>query len=437
MFELNDDKNTWTPPDIGKEVTDEAVRAANDRTYGAAYLHIFRTQPYIDSVYIRFGDKEAPCLIRRFTVCEGYTWDSESEEFFHQNCVKVLGCGYDGGLIEEIYKNYSSVHSGWHLKRYYTNGLRLVDHIYNCIRENTAKEMLYKSGLDELAANIDELDEIDLLAGKPSEIYDGLSMKVLRSLNCPDGARLLGAKSVREFIKELNKSFPDIFKGKLNDAQCRYILTLIKGDLVVGEVGRLFRSRKDDLSRMWSKSVFETFMESERHEREAKDLCSIYGEIDPIYADYVKDAQNLRTDPTLKQLEFYLIRNRDEYDNRIRRSNRKRDPAWQEKDDTYIIRFPQTINDFCRESVYMRNCLLAYVDALINNDTTILFMRRLEDPNAPFITIEIYENELKQAYHRFNTDCTADEAEWIRAYCRRHGIGCSGFAFNVHQDLLF
>ena len=91
MLEFNSDKNTWTPPDIGEEVTDEAVRAANDRTYGAAYLHIFRTQPYIDSLYIRFGDNEDVSHVRRFTVCDGYTWDNDAEEFFHQNCVKVLG----------------------------------------------------------------------------------------------------------------------------------------------------------------------------------------------------------------------------------------------------------------------------------------------------------------------------------------------------------
>ena len=33
-----------------------------------------------------------------------------------------------------------------------------------------------------------------------------------------------------------------------------------------------------------------------------------------------------------------------------------------------------------------------------------------------FITIEIYQNRLTQAYHRFNHDCIPEEAEWILDY---------------------
>ena len=98
---------------------------------------------------------------------------------------------------------------------------------------------------------------------------------------------------------------------------------------------------------------------------------------------------------------------------------------------------PQTIHDFCREAIYMQNCLISYVEALIKNDTTILFMRRADDVNQPFITIEIYHGELMQAYHRFNKDCTPDEAAWILAYCERHGIKANRYQFNAAVDELF
>ena len=79
--------------------------------------------------------------------------------------------------------------------------------------------------------------------------------------------------------------------------------------------------------------------------------------------------------------------------------------------------------------------MLGYVDAFVTNATTIMFMRRNEDVNAPFITIEIFDGELTQAYHRFNKDCTTEEAEWIKTYCSRHGIGCERFFFNRKLDL--
>lgn len=73
----------------------------------------------------------------------------------------------------------------------------------------------------------------------------------------------------------------------------------------------------------------------------------------------------------------------------------------------------------------------------MGGDTTILFMREASDPNRPFITIEIYKDELMQAYHRFNEDCTKEEAEWIASYCKRYGIRTGKFKFNAEEDELF
>ena len=56
--------------------------------------------------------------------------------------------------------------------------------------------------------------------------------------------------------------------------------------------------------------------------------------------------------------------------------------------------------------------------------------------NRPFITIEIQHHELKQAYHRFNQDCSEKEAAWITAWCGRHGIGAGQFMFDATVDEL-
>ena len=80
---------------------------------------------------------------------------------------------------------------------------------------------------------------------------------------------------------------------------------------------------------------------------------------------------------------------------------------------------------------------MTYVDAYINNDTIILFMREADNFNVPFITIEIFGNMLMQAYHRFNQDCSPEEAEWILSYCSRHGIDRGNFKFDDNVDELF
>ena len=429
--------SSWSAPYVNMDEMAYAVRDKDNALKRDFYLHIFQVDPFIDSLLIRYDSERNPQLIVRLPIHEGCIWTKRSEEIFHEYCVKNACCSYEGGMLDQVYKLYNEKHPEWHLKRYLTKGMRLIEHIYNCVIKNSTREMLYKAGLDELAVHIDELDEINLMAGKPSELYEGLTMKVLRSINCPDGTALVKTSHLRAYLKELNQKFPDLFEDPLNDAQCRYMRFLIKGELTVGETGRLFRSRKKDLKYVTSKSMFEIFMARERREIEVTKRSKLYGGIDPIYEDYIRKTEILDDNDVLRQLDYYLGHKREEYDRAIRRSNRKRDPEWEERGEKYYVRYPQTINDFCREAVYMRNCLLTYVDALIKGDTTILFVRKVDDVNTPFITMEIYHNELMQAYHRFNEDCTLEEAGWINEYCKRHGVKTGKFIFDARHDELF
>ena len=377
---------------------------------------------------------------KRFTFHEGYRWSYEDENIFIERCLKNPRWNYPFDAFDEIYHFYSENYADWKLKRYYTNSMRLLDHAYHCMIRGTAKEMLYKAGLDELAVNIEDLDEINLLARKPSEIYDGVSVRALRAMNCRDGSILLSTAENRAFIKELQMKFPGIFNEALNDAQCRYLNYLIGGKLTVGEAGRLFQTRRLKLMQIWNTSQYKVFQWKEKMNKEAINDAEKIGRIDPIYKRYM-DKINFNdideVDQDFQTLRYYLLRQREQYDMQVRRSNRKRNQNWQERDNGYVIRYPQTINDFCREAIYMYNCLLTFVDFYINNETTILFMRKEDDYNTPFITIEIFENELMQAYRRFNQDCSKEEAEWIRSYCDRNGIGHDKFKFVKSLDEVF
>ena len=439
ILEIHTEKNTWTPQEIDEYALVESMAQDVNAKQGDGFVYVFRTQPYIDSVYARYDENRKPVKIKRFTFHEGYIWSNKAERAFDEYCVNNKNCAYNGGTMDEIFSYYSKLHPEWHLKRYYTKGMRLLDHIYHCMKQNTAKELLYKSGLDELAVGVYRRKDINLIASNPSEIYDGLSMKVLRSLNCEYGAFLLNNEKCKEHIKDLDATFPNLLKTKLNDAQCKYLAMLIRGDLTVGETGRLFGSRKDGLAHAWSAGFADILIgqyQSEHKDHEVLRVINILKSIDPIYAKYLKPINNPWEDHRVRELRYFLLDKRENYDKAIARSNRKRIYEWQERIGDYVVRYPQTINDFCREAAYMHNCLMTYVEPYINNNTTVLFMRKKDDVNTPFITIEIYENELMQAYHRFNKDCTKEETNWIREYCMRHGIDCSGYRFDQDADFL-
>ncbi len=431
----------WEPPVLGYDALEDLLKENAVSAEGSNdILVIFRVTPYIDAVHFHYSleNKSYPQFVNRYVFHEGYVWSPEYEYQFEEYCLRNPRCMYSHQCIDEIFDFYSGQCPECNLKRYYTKDLRLLDHIYHCMRRGTLKEMLYKAGLDEIAFQSRFAEDIDGTASKPSDAYGGLSMRILRAVNCEAGSALLAKDKYRRFLKEMQKFFPDTFAESLNDAQCRYLKRLIDGDLTVGECGRLFKSRRTDLFFIWCKSQYDDFISRERNDEEENGLLKRIAAIDPIYADYIKNKtwEDMQTDARA-DLIFFLLVNREFYDHKIRVSNRKRNPDWQERDHGYVVRYPQTINDFCREAIYMSNCLMTYIEALIKNDTTLLFMRKTDDVNKPFITIEIFGNELMQAYHNYNQDCSKEEEKWIRDYCGRHGIKADKFRFNAGIDVLY
>lgn len=428
-------KNTYDLPELSDDVINDHINAHRTADY-EEYLFILKEQPYIDAVYVDLRAQGlTPSVYVRFAFYEGNSWGYEKERLFVDSCLENSRCMCDHGALERIFRFYSEKYPEWKLDRYLTKRIRILDHIYNCFKRNTVKEMLYKAGLDELAFRADQIDEYDLLSTKPSDIYEGISMRALRSLNCPEGALLLKTSHNRHIIRELQLKYPDIFRNALNDSQCKYLSWLMSNDLTVGEMGRLYLARSRALSKMWATTQYDMLIGREKAQAKAEEILKEFKKIDPFYSEYLSAYVNAdKENPKLNTLRHYLTDKREEYDKAIRRSNRKRDYDWQERNNGYVVRYPQTINDFCREVVYQCNCLLGYLDAVINNDTTILFMRKPDDPNKPFITIEIFNNRLTQAYRRFNNDCTKDEAEWIIEYCKRHGIYRGQFEFNNLVD---
>ena len=411
------------------QVTEDILEPLND-------LYFLREEPYIIARYV--GQEAGQIYAATFCFQENCNWFPDVEDFFFHFCLKNEKLRCNEATLDRIYKYYSAKYPQWHLKRYHTHGMRMLDHIYHCLRQGTAQEMLYKAELDVLAENVPMIDELNLLATKPSEVYGGLTVRVLRAMNCDAGAELLSDKKTRNYLLQLQKHFPDLFDTPLNDSQCKYLKHLIDGGLLPGETGRLFRERKLDLQTVWEPYLYGVYVSRGETMREYMRITEEISQIDPIFKQYF---QSLKTNEAklasdYQTLQHYLLVKREECDKMMRRVNRKHDASWQQRRSEYIIRYPQTIRDFCREAIYMRNCLLAYTDAVLHNYTTILFLRLTEDVNKPFITIEIQNNELKQAYHRYNEDCTPEEAAWITDFCEEHGISTGNFHFDQRLDLL-
>ena len=420
MIEKSFKNISQTVYDLPKAYIKKVMEEAQKYVELVSIIFFIATEPYIDMLCLEIMDyNDKIYCITRFIFHEGLYWNDMQEELFERKCLKSeYPLRFNSADFDKIYKYYSEQCPQWHLRRYYTHEMRLLDHIHHCMTRNTAKELLYKSGVDELAVRVNDAKDVNLSATTPSGIYDNVPMRVIRAVNTEYGAELLADKEYRDYLKELNSQYPDIFKDPLNDAQCEYLMRLRKGNLTNPEIYRLFLSKKGKLSSIWLHAQFLRFLSSETAREKIAEKAKQLVQVDPFYERYLTQLDTNK----ISELLHYLVSKREELDKDIRRSNRKIDYDWQEHYDGYVIRYPQTINDFCRESIYMSNCLMTYLEAYVENDTTIMFMRKEDDVNTPFITLEIYDGGLTQAFHRFNQVCSSKEWEWIRSFCARHGI---------------
>ena len=82
-----------------------------------------------------------------------------------------------------------------------------------------------------------------------------------------------------------------------------------------------------------------------------------------------------------------------------------------------FIRIAETMQEIIDEGTKMKHCVGGYAERHMKNQTTILFVRRADDPETPLCTVEWRQGEIWQAYCFKNTDpppeIKAFLAEWL------------------------
>ena len=81
---------------------------------------------------------------------------------------------------------------------------------------------------------------------------------------------------------------------------------------------------------------------------------------------------------------------------------------------------PQDIKD---EAVQQANCVASYIDKVMEGRTRILFIRRTNEIDKSYITMEVNQNgEMIQAYGACNRKPDAEGLAFIREYCKEKGL---------------
>lgn len=69
----------------------------------------------------------------------------------------------------------------------------------------------------------------------------------------------------------------------------------------------------------------------------------------------------------------------------------------------FLIRLPLAPEEIVAEGKFLQHCVGGYVERHCKGKTTILFLRKINEPNTPFYTIEIHGNKIDQV-HGYRND---------------------------------
>lgn len=76
-----------------------------------------------------------------------------------------------------------------------------------------------------------------------------------------------------------------------------------------------------------------------------------------------------------------------------------------------LVYIPESAKDLVEEGRAQNNCIGTYVDRIANGKTMVFFVRRLNDPTAPFVDFEYYNGEVVQC--RYNHNVAVKDTEII------------------------
>ena len=99
------------------------------------------------------------------------------------------------------------------------------------------------------------------------------------------------------------------------------------------------------------------------------------------------------------------------------------------KKQLYAMILPKDAQDLIREGKVMRHCVASYVDRVIREECLIFFLRKADDINTPFATIEVDPdtNRIRQVKCKANTKLKDVQAEsFINKWCKKTNIKWNG-----------
>lgn len=175
------------------------------------------------------------------------------------------------------------------------------------------------------------------------------------------------------------------------------------------------------------------------HEPSIRELSAIN-----VYRDYLSMVNQLNEGANLRP-HFEKIEDiQDMHDSLLEIFNAKKDEvannAFKKRIDNwkkfeyegknFAVVIPEKATDLAKEGFELRHCVKSYIGRVIDGVTNIVFIRKKEDTNTPFFTVEITNDNTIQQVHGFcnrNADTEEGMTEFVKEWAKKKKLNLSNF----------
>lgn len=404
-----------------KAIMEEDYRDETDSVHVFAFFSRNRNgEPYID---VYFWDVMLyPYEYKRFVICEGKRMSENDEEEFLEyiEYIKMHKIRMMKSIFYILRKNIQRTYPSWNYsynEADYTYAA--LAHMYFASHRCGVREILFKANLGFIAANIDEIARYSLITRtsmcpnphiNPKLILgEDIPAKLIRTLNNPFLVHYLYSEDmIDESIRIYKKYSNYMDKNVPSGAQWEYLRNLYFNIGCIGKKGfnmsiyrRLEFGQDEELIRLYERFIeLRTVLSLDMKIPSSASIGIVVSEMEKVYK--------------------YTVNPDDEINQMV--IDRSKDKNLEYSDDKFVITMPKDAVEFCMEGILQGNCLTSYLNAHASGKTTIMYIRLIDKPDAPFVDIEIGKSSINQIYGAYNELPKREVYEFVEKFARSKGL---------------
>lgn len=80
---------------------------------------------------------------------------------------------------------------------------------------------------------------------------------------------------------------------------------------------------------------------------------------------------------------------------------------------------PKRANDLVDEGKALHHCVGSYIDSVAEGKCLIVFVRRVEEPKKPYVTLEVRDGKIAQIHGDRNSEPTEEVQKFVELWSRK------------------